>query len=63
MRMGWEVSTLIIKNTVKELIYDYTNINLLSTLRSASVLYLIHKTYRVEISFDPADLIEVKLLL
>ena len=36
---------------------------LLSTLRSASVLYLIHKTYRVEISFDPADLIEVKLLL
>ena len=61
--MGWEVSTLIIKNTVKELIYDYTNINLLSTLRSASVLYLIRKTYRVEISFDPADLIEVKLLL
>ena len=32
-------------------------------LKSSSGLYLIHKTYHVEISFDPADLIEVKLLL
>ena len=31
--MGWEVSTLIIKTTVKELIYDYTNINFIKHVK------------------------------